>query len=166
MGMDIKQSSLICGFTLLELLLVVSIIGLLSMAALFSSWQGTNINLAGQAEQLANDIRYAQSLAMTKGQRYRWVETSSTTYQIQNNSGTAIILAQGNTTVTLSSGITFGTLTNLPNSLINFDGTGTPYSNTTAPGAALSANAIIPMIAGNRTLTIVVAAGTGGVSVP
>src|SRR5690349_20375458 len=106
------------GFTLIVLVMVIIILTLILTVLIFS-WPGTTLRLGGQAQQLANDIRYAQSLAMTKGQRYRWIKTASNAYQIQNNSGIAIILAQGNTTVTFATGTTFGTLTNLPNNLIN-----------------------------------------------
>jgi len=151
------------GFTLLELVIILGILAIISVYV-FSSLPNTTLSLSGQAQQLANDIRYTQSLAMTKGQRYRWVKKSSTTYQIQNNSGTPIILSQGNTTVTFGTGITFGTLTNLPNNLVNFDGRGTPYSDTASPGTALSSNATIPITAGGETHTITIAIETGGVT--
>lgn len=152
------------GFTLIEAVMVIIIIAILTVFA-FSAWQGPTINLGGQAQQLANDVRYAQSLAMTKGQRYRWVKTSANTYQIQNNAGSAILLAGGTTTATLNSGITFGTLTNLPNNLVNFDGRGTPYSDTATPGTALSADATIPITDSGQTHTITISFGTGQVAV-
>lgn len=142
-------------------IIIMAIIGVV----IFFSWPGKTINLGAQAKQLSNDIRYAQSLAMTKGQRYRWVKLSSSTYQIQDNSGTAIMLALGNTTMTLSSGITFGTLTNLPNNLVNFDGKGAPYTDTSSPGTALVSDANIPLTDGDSTKTVVVTAGTGRVAV-
>jgi prepilin-type N-terminal cleavage/methylation domain-containing protein len=152
------------GFTMIELIMVISIIGILSVFAFFAL-QNTSMNIGAQAQQIANDLRYAQSLAMAKGERYRWVKTSSNTYQIQNNAGTAITLNLGNTTVTLNGRIVFGTLTNLPNNLVNFDGFGAPYSDTATPGAALSSNATIPITSGSSTQTITITAETGGVSV-
>ena len=152
------------GFTLLELVITIIILGALAVFT-FSSWTGSTINLGGQTQQLANDIRYAQSLAMTKGQRYRWIKTSSNTYQIQNSSGTAITLATGSTTVTLNSGISFGALSNLPNSLVNFDGAGVPYTDTGSPGTALSSTASIPLTSGSDTTTVTVTSSTGRVSV-
>jgi prepilin-type N-terminal cleavage/methylation domain-containing protein len=151
------------GFTLIELVMVIIIISILSVMVVFS-WPGTTINLANQAQQVTNDIRYTQSLAMTKGQRYRWVKTASNAYQIQDNSGTPIKLSQGNTLVTFGAGITFGTFTNLPNNLINFDSKGTPYSDTTLPGTALSSSAVIAITAGSTTRTVTISPETGGVT--
>jgi prepilin-type N-terminal cleavage/methylation domain-containing protein len=155
----------IIGFTLIELIIVIVIIAILAVIPFFN-WPSTSLNLDGQAQQLANDIRYTQSLSMTKAQRYRLViTTGSSSYQILNSAGTAVRFASGNTTVTLASGISFGTLTNLPNSLIVFDGDGIPYTTTGSPGTALSANASIPLQAGGNTKTVVIVPLTGKVNV-
>lgn len=153
------------GFTLLELIIVIIIIAILAVLPFFN-WPAASISLDGQAQQLANDIRYTQSLSMTKAQRYRLVITTGTnSYQILNRSGTAASFASGSTTVTLSTGISFGTLTNLPNSLIVFDGDGTPYTDTTIPGTALVANASIPLQSSGNTKTVVLTPLTGKVNV-
>ncbi len=152
------------GFTLFELIIVIILMAILSLGV-YLKWPGSSINLAAEAQQIANDIRYAQSLAMTNGQRYRFVKTSANTYQIVNNAGTAIKLALGNTTMTLNSGISFGTLSNLPNSLIAFDGLGIPYTDTATPGTALSATATIALTASGDTVTISIAPETGRVLV-
>jgi hypothetical protein len=102
---------------------------------------------------------------MTKGQRYRFVKTSNTTYQIQNNSGAAILSAMGTTTVTLNNGITFGAMTNVPNSLIAFDGLGVPYTTTGAPGTALAATAVITVTGDGQTRMLNVYPVTGYVDV-
>lgn len=150
------------GFTLIELVVVLVIIGILAIYPLFS-WQGAAINLDGQAHQIANDIRYTQALSMSKADRYRFVKTSANTYQITNSSGTAIAFPSGNTSITLGTGIAFGTLTNLPNSLIAFDGEGVPYVNTSFPGTALAATATLSLVAGGETKTIAISPITGSV---
>jgi len=153
------------GFTLIELIIVIIIIAILAVLPFFN-WPAASISLDGQAQQLANDIRYTQSLSMTKAQRYRLVITTGTSsYQILNSSGTVARFASGNTTVTLNTGISFGTLTNLPNSLIVFDGDGTPYTDTGAPGTALAANASIPLQSSGSTKTVVITPLTGKVNV-
>lgn len=148
------------GFTLIELVMTIVIISIIAVFAFMSSPAAT-IVLDAQAKQLESDIRYAQSLSMAQGQRYRWVKLSSNTYQILNSSGTAITLPSGSTTVTLNSGITFGTLTNLPNNLVAFDGRGTPYSTTGSPGTALASNATIPLTSSGQTFTLTISPVTG-----
>lgn len=152
------------GFTLLELIFVIAIIGIISVAVM-PQWTGTNIDLGSEAMQLASDIRYTQSLAMTHGQRYYLIKQSATTYQIMNSAGSPVVLALGNTTMTLNSGITFGTLTNLPNNLVAFDGRGTPYTTSSSPGTALAATATIPLVSGGVTRTVSITATTGQVSI-
>lgn len=150
------------GFTLVELVTVIILLGIISTVVMIQ-WPGSTINLGAQAAQLAGDIRYTQALSMTKAQRYRLVIVSSTTYQITNSSGTAILNASGATTTTLNTGITFGTLANLPNSLIAFDTLGTPYVDTASPGTALASTASIPLVAGSKTATVTIAPQTGRV---
>jgi len=138
------------GFTLLELVIVIIVLAILA-ATISPMWPYKTINLNIQARALVSDIRYTQNLAVTRGVRYYLTLTSSTTYRILDLNGGNI------TNYTLGSGITFGTLTNLPNSLIAFDGQGTPYSNTTIPGTPLAANATIRLNASdgsNTTVTI------------
>lgn len=148
------------GFTLFEFIAVITIISILSVMVSFT-WQGTTIDLEAQAQQVAANVRYAQALAMTRGQRFRWVEVSATTYQVVDNSGNPIMLAQGNTTVILGSGISFGALSNLPNSLVAFDGRGTPYVDTATPGTALSSSASISLSSGGQTKTVIISPETG-----
>lgn len=152
------------GFTLIELAIVIIVIAIIGVVS-FMKWTGTDINVGGQAKQLASDISYTQSLAMTKGVRYYLIITGTNTYQIRNASGSAQTLAMGNTTVTLNTGITFGSLTNLPNSLIAFDGKGAPYTTASSPGTTLSGTATIPLITSSSTRTVSIAPTTGYVSV-
>lgn len=152
------------GFTLIELICVIIVLGVLSVNA-FIQWPGTAINSGAEAQQVANDIRYTQSLSMSKGNRYSFVIVSSTTYQIRNSSGTAVTNTMGGTTTTLNTGLSFGTLTNLPDSLVAFDGNGNPYSTTGSPGTALTSTASIPISGGGITRTITIAPSTGRVLV-
>ena len=153
------------GFTLIELVLVIILLAILAVGA-YLRWPGNVMNLSAQAWLLAADLNLAQSLAMTTGQRYRVVKISANTYQVQNASGTAVRSASGNTTVTLNGSIQFGTLTNLPNSLMNFDGRGTPYTDTATPGTPLASTAVWTFTAGGESATVSVTAETGRVTIP
>jgi len=150
------------GFTIIELSIVIIIISLLAVYV-FSNLPVPSINLATAAAQLSDDIRYTQSLSMTKNQHYRLVKLSTNTYHILNSAGTAIVLAQG-TTATLPSGVTFGTWTNLTNNLIAFDGRGIPYVDaaTTTP---LASTATINLAATGGTITVLISPQTGRVLV-
>lgn len=152
------------GFTLIESIIVIIVISILAVAA-YLNWPGVQINLGAEAYQIANDIRYTQSLSMTKGERFRLTRTSATSYQISNSSGTPIISAGGATTVTLNNGIGFGTWSNLPNNLIVFDGKGTPYVDTATPGTPLASTATIPVVGNGQTTNIVITPETGRVTV-
>lgn len=148
------------GFTLLELVFVMLIIGIISVMVV-PKWLGTGQRSGYEARRVMNDIRYAQAMSLLTGQYYRFVRTSSTTYQITNEAGSAILLPGGSTTVTLSAGVTFGTFTNLPNSLVAFDALGAPYTTGSVPGSALSSTATIPLVSGSQTWTISISPQTG-----
>lgn len=133
--------------------------------SVYLKWPGSTINIGAQAQQLASDIRYTQSLSMTKNQRYRFTIISTSTYQIMNSSGSPVRNAMGALTTTLNNGITFGSLTNLPNNLIAFDGNGNPYTDTGTPGTLLASSASIPLVSGSNTQTLVISPQTGRVLV-
>jgi MSHA pilin protein MshC len=162
--MDVVIQKRVAGFTLIELVMVISLIAILATAATFIN-QSNAIVLDAQAKQLASDIRYTQSLAMTNGQRFYLIKVSSTTYEIRNASDVAQRLPLGSTTMTLNSGITFGTFTNLPNNLIAFSGLGAPYTTSTSPGTALSSTGSMALTKGSYTKTISITPETGKVSV-
>lgn len=150
------------GFSLMELVIILVLVGILA-ALPFYNWPGTIINIGAQARQFADDIRYTQSLSMSKAERYRIVKLSNTSYQITNSTGTPITFPSGSTTMTLNSNLSFGTWNNLTNNLIAFDSRGTPYLSTGTPGTALVAGTTYSIIitGGGNTKTIVITPITG-----
>ena len=151
------------GMTLVELVIVILIIAVLSAVALIS-YQPLPIEVSAMAQQLASDIRYTQSLSMTKGVRYHLISTGTNTYQILNASGTPITFAMGSTTMTMGAGISFNGATNLPNSLIAFDGWGAPYVDTA--NTSLTAAGVITLTSGTQSQTVTITPVTGRVTVP
>lgn len=55
------------GFTILELVLVVVVLGILSIVAFTTQTSSVELSLPSQAEKMAADIRKAQTLAITSG---------------------------------------------------------------------------------------------------
>lgn len=158
--------SKIHGFTMLEMVVVILVLSIISVTVIYN-WPGTTINIDAQAREFANDIRFTQSLAMSRDERYRIIEASSTTYQILNSSGSTVPLPNGLATATLNSGLSFGAWSNLTNHLIAFDGRGTPYLDAATPGTPLAVGTTysITIIGGGNTKTITIAPLTGRVSV-
>ncbi|OGT41970.1 MAG: hypothetical protein A3F42_07265 [Gammaproteobacteria bacterium RIFCSPHIGHO2_12_FULL_37_34] len=146
------------GFTLIELIIAIAIIGILAVTML-PKWTASSLTLEFQARRMLDDIRYAQALSMVSGQRYRWVATSSTTYQITNEAGSAILFPSGSNQIALTDGANFSS--NLPNNLLAFDSQGTPYVNTAYPGTTLTGTAIISLIASGVTRSIQISPQTG-----
>ena len=73
------------GFSLIELVTIIVVISILMVVALIN-WPGKVLNLDAQAYQLASDIRYAQSLSMTRGQRFR-ISMINDRYTLLDQSG-------------------------------------------------------------------------------
>src|SRR5438445_682981 len=80
----------IAGFTLVELVLVLVIVTVLAVFALPRLTTAPGVTLAATTAQLAASIRYAQGLAMSRGQRYR-INFTANTYQITDMGGAAIV---------------------------------------------------------------------------
>ena len=151
------------GFTLIELIMVIIVVAILAIGAMARLPDAT-LNLSAQAEQLAGDIRLAQSMAMTRGQRFgiKINANPANTYQIvdQNGNGTVVHPVTGNTTA-----INLASTVATTNALIEFDGKGKPYIDVLTPATPLAGMAIITLTKnGARTVTVEVE--TGKVSIP
>lgn len=149
------------GFTMLELIIVMIVIAIISVIAL-PTLNISTINAEGQADQLVSDLMYTRVLAQTTGKRYYLIKLSSNTYQIRDSSGTAILYpGTGSQTITLKSGITFSSVTNLPNNLVAFDSKGTPYTDTNSPGTLLAATASFVLTDSGATNSVFITPTTG-----
>jgi len=147
------------GFTVVELIVVIVLISI--MAAIAVPRWATSPNLDAQTQQLLSDLRYTQMLAITHGQRFRVNFTLPSSYDTTNLSGTPVAnISTGGNTITLRSGITISSLTNLPNDLVAFDERGIPYTDSGAT-VALAANATITLSYNGMTRSIVITQQTG-----
>ena len=75
--MNVDQS----GFTLVELIMVMVVLGILSAYAVMRNVSPAEVTLPSQAQKMASDIRHAQTLASTWGRRLR-ISTDSSSYSV------------------------------------------------------------------------------------
>jgi len=154
------------GFTLIELIIAIVIIAILALGAV-ARLPDTTLNLSGQADQLASDIRLVQSMAMTRGQRFRINFNAGgppSTYQIVAQDGTANVVHPVTTT---TGSISLASTVATTNAFIVFDGKGTPYSDAVTPGTPLAGlGATITLTKDGQSRTVTIQPGTGRVQVP
>ncbi len=167
MSLGMKRNT---AFTLIELIIVFAIAAILA-AVVVARAPGTKPNLNSVAQQLASDIRYTQSLAMSRAQSYQLI-LSATSYQIQTSSGTVVTNeTTGQNTMPMPTQPNYYAVTitlpptNLPNNIISFDSSGTPYTDA-ATTVTLNSAAVITLTSGTNTSTVTIQPQTGRVSVP
>lgn len=153
------------GFTLVELVAIILLVGILAFTAVPRYLNKSIIDASVMAEQLANDIRYTQSLAMTSGQGNR-INLTASTYQITTSSGGPLVhpVTGSAGPITLNN-VTLSVNPALANSYVGFDSKGIPYTDMPA-GTVLTATTTITLTAGGNTRTVVVSPQTGRVLVP
>ena len=156
------------GFTLVELIVTLLVIAVIAVIAA-PKMSSEQVSVATEAEQLAGDIRYVQTLAMTQAQRYRINLTATGyTFTLADAGGTAVIhpVTGSSAPINLNSGTTIGlSPAGLPNNLVAFDGRGVPYTDAPAT-TALAATATIVLSRGTASQPISISPETGKVTPP
>ena len=121
--MVVKADQGITGFTLVELVVVILLVGILSFVAMPRFFKTPGFTERNAAEEVLTAFRYAQQLAMSRGGNVQ-VVISGSHYQIQI-AGVAVANPNGSGAynVNLPGGIT------ATNTTITFDNLGRPTPN-------------------------------------
>lgn len=127
------------GMTLVELVLVMSLVGILAFVAAprFNAYQ--EIELRAATHQLAADIRYAQSRAIATRVRHGVTfDTANARYSVyRENPSTPVtdFLDPGRAMTRSLEGVTLSSASFDGSSDIEFDSMGTPYASGSELGA-------------------------------
>ncbi len=152
------------GFSLIELIVAIVLAGILAAVAFSRAPSKGQLTINGQAEQLAADLRYAQTLVQTQGQRI-CVDFTAAGYRLTtaaSSCATNVETASGLTGQITLDGITL--TNNLPVNRLVFGDKGVPYTDTT--GTALASDAQLTLTGEGGTIVVRVSPVTGRVCVP
>jgi MSHA pilin protein MshC len=139
------------GFTLIELVMVMVLIGIIAVFVAPMLGNITSTNAGSFVDKLRADIRYAQDVAMTSNQRIRVTMVAANAYSITDSMGNSLVdPATGrNYPVTLGAGISFGVVT-FNGNYVEFDSLGVPYDGA----GVLTAAGSVTVMPGALTITV------------
>ncbi len=162
-----------CGFTLIEIVVVVVILMIVALMAVPMFSSAADIQLKAAANMIAADLEYAKSMAISRQQRYSVVFNSAAdSYEVRDSSDVVIAhpINPGNLVVDFPSDsrldqvdIVSADFDPGSNETITFDYLGSPYSGS-LPGTPLD-DGTIRLSAGGFTMDIVVEPITGYVTI-
>lgn len=142
------------GFTLIEILSVLALLGILAAVALFSQ-NRSSAPVAAEAAQLAAHLRYTQTRALADIAPWRLEFPNSSSYRISRPDGTPVRLPGDTQTVrSFPAGIT---LVASPTE-VRFDSWGRPV---TAAEAVIGTDITLTLTDGETQIAIPISAGTG-----
>ncbi len=124
------------GFTFIEVIVAVTIIGILAAVAIIKMNGTTDVELAAATRKVISDIQYAQDLAMTTGNHVKiQFDLDNNSYRLLWSNGTAVpnIMGSGDFIVHYGSGnFPHVSITNtgLNQGILAFDAIGQPYSDS------------------------------------
>jgi type II secretion system protein H len=162
-----------CGFTMIELLIVMAILAIAAAIVVPMASSAGSMQLRAAANIVAADLEYAKSMSISRGQKYAIVFDKTTeTYRVTDAAGVTIPHP-------VKKGFPFtvdfhndGRLSQVDIVSVSFDGAaavsfdylGSPYSGTGGAAAPLNSG-VITLRAGGVTRTVTVEPVTGYISV-
>ncbi len=149
------------GFTLVELIVIILLVGILAFTAIPRFLNKGAVDVSVQAEQLASDIRYTQSLSMTQGVRHCIeLDTANSRYRLRSGAGCVTAVTHpvtGDANYINLANVTMAAA-NISGSYIEFDGRGEPFTFVAA-----TSDAVITLNAGGQSRQVRVSPETGRV---
>lgn len=143
------------GFSMMELVLVIVLLGILSIYVAPRLIDNQTISLNAASEQMVRDIELTQSLSMGLNDNY-YMTINSGSYYINDSAGTRYSHPiYGTSDIASTSGVSF--TSSLPSNVLAFNGIGVPYT-TSAP---LANNATITISTNGNSRRITVYPETG-----
>lgn len=164
------------GFTLIEIIIVVVILGIAALLAIPMMGTAANIQVKSAANMIAADLEYARSMAITTQQRHSVVFNSATeSYEVHNSLG-AVIAHPVKTGSILS--VSFPGNSDLSRVVIEsavfdddtdgavtFDYLGSPYKGLTTDAASSLVSGIITLKADTFSMTVEIEPVTGYITI-
>ena len=162
------------GFTLIEVMLVVLILGIAAAVVVPMASSAGSLQIRAAANMVSADLEYAKSMAISRGQAYSVLfDKTNETYRILDHTGTVIThpVKKGfNYVIDFKNDgrldrvnidtVSFGSSS--PNNKVTFDYLGSPYDNG---GTSLSNPGVVTLRSGGAVRTVRVEPVTGFVSI-
>ena len=157
------------GFTVIEILIVVVIIGIAAMMAIPMMTSAASMQIRSAANMIAADLEYAKSMAISRGQIFSVVfDKAAESYRIENQDGNVIAhpVKKGFDYVVdfrdnRLDKVDIADVDFDATSKVKFDYLGSPYNGDNNP----LNNGVITLQAGGTTTTITVEPVTGFISI-
>jgi prepilin-type N-terminal cleavage/methylation domain-containing protein len=157
------------GFTLIELVVIILIVGILAISVLVSGTAKGPVRLEAACQRLAADLRYIQQMAMAQQVRFGIsFDTSDESYfgyRVNTSNKAKSPHTQSDLEVEFDEMKEFNeiqiTSTNFSDR-VEFDSIGAPYDGSSAP---LSSEGVATLTDGTNSRTVRIEAVTGKVSI-
>ena len=167
---QLRAKGCVIGFTLIEILVVVMIIAIAAMVAVPMMSSAASFQVRAAANQIAADMEYAKSMAISRQQSYSVVfDKDAESYQIEEPNGAVIShpVKKGFSYIVnfandgRTEGVDIYEVDFDTTSTIKFDFLGSPCNGSNNP----LNNGVITLKAGEQTMTINVSPVTGYISI-
>lgn len=157
------------GFTLIELVIVIVILGIIAATVLVSGTAKGPIRLEAACQRIATDLRYMQEMAMAEqvrfGVSFDTGDESYFGYRVNTSNKAKDPHTQGDLEVEFDEMREFNEIgivsTDFSNAL-EFDSAGAPYDGN---GTLLSSEGVVTLTDGSNSKTVRIEPATGKVSI-